>query len=188
GTYCVTVTGTNGCTSSTCITIFQNATIPTAGITASPSTTLTCSVPSIMLTATGGGTYIWTGGITGATRTVNAPGTYCVTVTGTNGCTSSSCITIFQNGTIPTAGITASPSTTLTCSVPSIMLTATGGGTYIWTGGITGATRTVNAPGTYCVTVTGTNGCTSSTCITIFQNATIPYGRYHSQSKHNLDM
>ncbi|MBL0295568.1 MAG: hypothetical protein IPQ04_15285 [Saprospiraceae bacterium] len=140
---------------------------PTAGITASPSTTLTCSVPSITLTATGGGTYIWTGGITGATQTVNAPGTYCVTVTGTNGCTSSSCITIFQNGTIPTAGITASPSTTLTCSVPSITLTATGGGTYIWTGGITGATQTVNAPGTYCVTVTGTNGCTTFSCIAI---------------------
>ncbi|MBL0191102.1 MAG: hypothetical protein IPQ18_07115 [Saprospiraceae bacterium] len=174
GTYCVTVTGSNGCTSSTCITIFQNATIPATGITASPNTTLTCSVPSITLTATGGGTYIWTGGITGATRTVNAPGTYCVTVTGTNGCTSSSCITIFQNATIPATGITASPNTTLTCSVPSITLTATGGGTYIWTGGITGATRTVNAPGTYCVTVTGTNGCTSSTCITIFQNATIP--------------
>jgi hypothetical protein len=50
--------------------------------------------------ATGGGTYQWSGGTTPATaaNSFTAPGTYIVTVTAANGCTSTSSITITATG------------------------------------------------------------------------------------------
>ena len=58
---------------------------------------------------------VWSGGATPATaaNSFNAPGTYTVTVTGTNGCTSTTSITITQNTTAPTAGITNNSGTTI---------------------------------------------------------------------------
>lgn len=180
GTYHVTVTGANGCTAQAQITITQNVTPPTAGITNNTGTTqLTCTVTSISVTATGGVTYLWDGGSTPntAANSFNAPGTYHVTVTGANGCTAQAQITITQDVTPPTAGITNNTGTTdLTCTITSISVTATGGVSYLWDGGSTPntAANSFNAPGTYHVTVTGANGCTSQAQITITQSVTPP--------------
>ncbi|MFT3909020.1 MAG: T9SS type A sorting domain-containing protein [Ferruginibacter sp.] len=180
GTYHVTVTGANGCTAQAQITITQNITPPTAGITNNTGTTqLTCTVTSISVTATGGVSYLWDGGTTPntAANSFNAPGTYHVTVTGANGCTAQAQITITQNITPPTAGITNNTGTTqLDCNVTSISVTATGGVSYLWDGGSTPntAANSFNAPGTYHVTVTGANGCTAQAQITITQSATPP--------------
>ncbi len=162
GTYTVTVTAANGCTDTESITITQDIAAPTAGITPPSTTVLTCSVTSINLTATGGGSYSWSDGtnIVGTTATLNvtAPATYTVTVTSANGCSDTESITITQDIAAPTAGITPPSTTILTCSVTSINLTATGGGSYSWSDGtnIVGTTATLNvtAPGTYTVTVT----------------------------------
>src|SRR4029078_3825731 len=139
GTYTVTVTSANGCTDQESITITQDITTPTAGITNNTgSTELTCSRTSIIVTATGGGTYSWNCGATPRTaaNSFSAPGTYTVTVTSANGCTDQESITITQDITTPTAGITNNTgSTELTCSRTSISVTPTGGGTYSWNGG-----------------------------------------------------
>ena len=130
GTYIVTVTSANGCTSQASITITQDITAPTAGITNNTLTTiLTCATTSVNVTATGGGAYSWSGGL-GNAATVNIinPGTYIVTVTSANGCTSQASINITQNITAPTAGITNNTGTTeLSCTTTSISVTATGG-------------------------------------------------------------
>jgi hypothetical protein len=97
-----------------------------------------------------------------------------VTVTSANGCTDTESITITENKTAPTAGITNNTGfTELTSTVTSISLTATGSGSYQWGNGLTSATISVSTPGNYSVTVKGANGCTSSASITISQKAPV---------------
>jgi hypothetical protein len=176
GTYTVTVTDVNSCTASTSITITNDIMPPTPGITNNTGTTIiTCTTPTISLTATGGGTYKWDDNTTSADRSVSAAGNYTVTVTAANGCTASTSITITSNTTPPTAGITnnTGPSE-LTCIITSISLTATGGGTYKWEDNSTSPARSIINPGDYTVTVTAANGCTASSSITITINSTPP--------------
>jgi gliding motility-associated-like protein len=180
GTYTVLVTAANGCTATANTTITRNNTPPTAG--ASNSSTLTCTTPTANLTGTGGGTYSWSGpGIVSgggtANPVVNAPGTYTVLVTAANGCTATANTTITRNNTPPSP--TASSSSSLSCSTTISTLTATGGGTYAWSGpGIVGATNqstaTINAPGTYTVLVTAANGCTATANVIVDQNIAPP--------------
>jgi hypothetical protein len=78
----------------------------------------------------------------------------------------------FTVSPVPTAGITNNSGTTiLTCAQTSISVTATGGASYSWDNGLgNGASKSITAPGTYTVTVTGNNGCTSAAQIVITQN------------------
>ncbi len=163
--------------------IYGDCTSPTATISASPSTTLTCAQSSLTLTAGGGNTYAFSGpGVvsqSGNTAVVNAAGVYSVTVTSVGGCSSTTAITISSDACAPTPTISASPSTTLTCAQSSLTLTAGGGNSYVFSGpGIvsqSGNTAVVNASGTYSVTVTNTSsGCSSVTAITITQDNTMP--------------
>ena len=172
GTYTVTVTGANGCTGTASATVTSETTPPTAAVSPT-SGTLTCAIKNIALLASGGGTYAWSNGSTNAAITVTAAGTYTVTVTGTNGCTATASSTITVNNTPPTA--TVSPTSgTLTCATTSIMLTASGGGTYAWNNGTTTATRTVTAAATYVVTVTAANGCSAIATAIINKNTAPP--------------
>ncbi len=184
GTYTVTVTGANGCTATASITITQTIAAPIVTISNSANTNeLTCSLTSIALTATGGGTYSWSNGTsvvgTSAALTVTSPSTYTVTVTGANGCATTAAVIITQNTTAPTATIAANPNTTmLSCTNSALSLTAAGGGSYSWSNGTTiigtGATISISNPGTYTVTVTGVNGCTATAATTITQNNQAP--------------
>lgn len=138
-------------------------------------------------------TYVWStsggnivsGGNT-ATPTVNAAGTYIVTVTSA-GCTATSSVVVAANNQIPVVNIAPPP--TLQCNTPSgqIQLNASGttpaGMGFSWAGpsagtivsGGTTATPTINAAGTYNVTVTNpANGCTALGTVTINSNTTAP--------------
>ncbi len=181
GTYTVTVTNPNGCTSTSSVTITQSNTPPLVTINnnSAGETQLTCLLTQINVTATGGGTYVWSGGnsTTTAGNSFTSPATYTVTVTAPNGCTATSAIAITQNTTTPTVAITNnSASSELTCSLTQINVTASGGGTYAWSGGATttSANNSFTQPGTYTVTVTSANGCTSTSSIAITQNTTLP--------------
>ena len=152
--------------------------IPTAGITNNTgSTVLTCTNSSISLTATGDGTYSWSNSLgSNANVTITTPGTYTVTVMGAGSCTDAASITITEDKTPPSAGITNNTGTTiLTCTTPSISLTATDGVSYAWNNSLgSNANVTVTAPGTYTVTVTGANGCTNTASITITEDKASP--------------
>ncbi len=163
--------------------IYADCTAPTATLSASPSTTLTCAQSSLTLTAGGGSTYAFSGpGVvsqSGNTAVINAAGVYSVTVTSTSGCSSTTSIAISQNNTTPTPTISASPSATLSCAQSSLTLTAGGGNTYAFSGpGVvsqSGNTAVVNAAGVYSVTVTNTtNGCFSTTTTTVTSNTAVP--------------
>ncbi|MBA4851109.1 Ig-like domain repeat protein [Emticicia sp. BO119] len=172
GTYTVTVTGSNGCTATATTTVTRDATAPPASITGSAN--LSCSTLSVTRTAAGGGTYQWSNGLgTNAIATISAPGTYTVTVTGSNGCTATATTSVTQDGSLPNASITGSAN--LSCSTLSVTRTAAGGGTYQWSNGLgTNAIANISAPGTYTVTVTGANGCTTTATTTVTRDATAP--------------
>jgi hypothetical protein len=174
GTYSVTVTGSNGCTSAGNTTITNNFTSPSVGITAN-ATTLNCSTSSATLTATGGASYLWNNGATSSSINVSSAATYTVTVTGTNGCSYSRNYVVTNDVAAPTASITASGSTTV-CSGSSVTLTAAPAASYLWSNGAT--TQTINAgtSGNYTVQVTGANGCTatsSATTVTVNSTPTV---------------
>jgi gliding motility-associated-like protein len=182
GNYTVSLTAANGCVGTATQSITQNIIPPAAAIIPPNTNQLTCTTTSITLTATGGGTYSWSNGSavvgTSAALVVTSPGTYTVTVTGTNGCTATASSVITQNNTVPIAGINPPSSTVLNCLTTSINLTATGGGNYSWSNGTSlvgsSATLSVNAPGTYTVTITTANGCSSTAVQTITQDILTP--------------
>jgi gliding motility-associated-like protein len=124
--------------------------------------------------ATGGASYTWDGGSTpnSAANSFTTPGTYTVTVSSTNGCTGTNSITITQDVALPNVVITnTTGSTVLNCVTLSVNVTASGGASYHWNGGLTPATdaNSFTLPGTYSVTATGSNGCTATNEITITQ-------------------
>ena len=179
GTYTVTVTAANGCTASASQIITQDITLPNLQVANQQNTTiLTCAVAGIDLTASGAVNYSWSNGTsivsTAAALTVTLPGSYTVTATGSNGCSSTSTIVITENITLPVVSITSSNGNTITCSITNITLTATGGASYEWesNGNIIGtaATLLVNAQGVYNVTATGSNGCINTTSFTVLRS------------------
>lgn len=144
---------------------------PTASITNNSGiSVLTCVAPSISLTAAGGVSYHWNNnkGIT-PSIIVSEPGTYTVTVTSANGCTDTESVVITENKIAPSAGITNNTGiTALSCSQPSISLTATGGVSYSWNNGLGASPMvSINKTGTYTVTVTAANNCTDTETIVI---------------------
>jgi hypothetical protein len=70
-----------------------------------------------------------------------------------------------------TASINPS-SATLSCTTPSVSLTASGGESYRWDDNSTSAIRSVSTAGTYSLTVTNAYGCTATAQTTVIGNAT----------------
>ncbi|HMR90429.1 MAG TPA: hypothetical protein PKD51_19845, partial [Saprospiraceae bacterium] len=172
GTYVVTVTDAGGCQGSTSAAITVNPT-PTVSIAVSensgnsPNDGILCSGASATLTASGGGTYLWSTGATTSEIITGMAGSYIITVT-SNGCSVSTSTSITVNP-LPTAGIMVADMSGLTdndgviCSGSSASLTASGGSIYLWSNAQTAALINVSSEGSYVVTVTDLNGCTSAT-------------------------
>jgi gliding motility-associated-like protein len=181
GTYIVTVTNTNGCSSTAQTTVTINSS-PTA--TASSNSAI-CIGQTLNLTASGGTSYSWSGpnGFTNSAQnpsisgaTLAASGTYIVTVTNLNGCSSTAQTTVTVNSS-PTA--TASSNSAI-CSGQTLNLTSSGGTSYSWSGpnSFTSTSQnpsiagtTLAESGTYIVTVTNTNGCSSTAQTTVAINS-----------------
>ena len=181
GVYTLQVTNTtNGCTATANATVTGSA---PPGVTAS-GTTLTCTNPSGTITSftgAGGVTYAWSGpnNFTSPLQnpTVTETGVYTVTVTVTaTGCASTATATVTGDLAPPNLSVAV---TAATCASPNCIATAsstTPNATYIWGGGITSTAPSVTLPpgGPYTVTVTGSNGCTTSTQVAYSANVTPP--------------
>ncbi|MEI7803293.1 MAG: SprB repeat-containing protein, partial [Bacteroidota bacterium] len=185
GSYPVTATDLNGCTLSATVIITQ----PTQ-VFANPSvlTNISCAgvVPcdgSATSAATGGtGAYVydWTPGSPAGdgtpTITGLCAGTYNLTVTDANLCSSTMPVTITQP-LVLSAPITGSTSSCNICN-GTATVTPTGGTgpwTFLWMPtGQTTATAVGLCPNiTYTVTVTDANGCVATIMVTILQTITI---------------
>ncbi|SFD39187.1 SprB repeat-containing protein, partial [Algibacter pectinivorans] len=166
GTYNVTVTDANGCTSDTSVTITEpTALVASASVTSNYNgSQISCHAAADgEATAAGTGgtapyTYSWNNGATTASITGVTEGVYTVTITDVNGCTDNASITITE----PTAlSASIASQTNVTCNGVangSATVTATGGTaspyTYTWSNGATTASITGVTAGTYNVTVT----------------------------------
>ncbi|MBK9638410.1 MAG: T9SS type A sorting domain-containing protein [Bacteroidetes bacterium] len=164
GSYVVTVTGTNGCTTvANAVTVTVNAITPST-ITASGSTTL-CSGGSVTLTANTGSTYLWSNGATTKSISATTASNYIVSVTQSNGCSSTSTATPVTVGAAPTPTISASGPLTF-CTGGNVVLTSSTGTGYLWSNGATTNSITVSATGNYTVRVTQSGGCSATSAVT----------------------
>lgn len=151
GTYTVTVT--TGCgVDSINYTVFGYPPPANTSLTANGATTF-CAGDQVELTATGGNSYAWSTGATGATLTATTSGTYEVTIS--DACSS---VTLSETVTVLPGPVAVVAGTTAICPGESATLTASGGDAYLWPNGSTASSLAVNAAGTYTVTVSNNCG------------------------------
>ena len=164
GTYSVTVSDANGC-SSICSATVTASPLPICNITGDLSV---CEGQSTILCASAGaGSYLWSTGATTNCISVNTAGTYTVTISDANGC-SSICSAIVTTNPLPVCTITGTPSF---CQGQSTILCATANAaSYLWSTGATTNCITVSVAGTYSVTLTDENGCSSVCAETVTVN------------------
>jgi gliding motility-associated-like protein len=122
---------------------------------------------SAILTASGGGNYLWNNGNTSSTITVIPISTsnYSVTVS-IGSCTDTASTSVIVN---PSPTVTAGGEATISAG-SSVTLTAAGGGPYSWNNGDTSASISVSPPGTtvYYVTTTNAYGCTDIDSVVVY--------------------
>ena len=179
-TYTVFVTDSKGCTTNTVITIAQNTITP--NVSASIGGSITCAATSVVLTGastTPGVTYTWQPmNLNTSTVSASTVGNYSLTVTNPlTGCVSTTVVAVAQNTTVP--NVSTSVPAVLNCTNTSVTITGsstTAGATYTWQpGNITTASVAATTAGNYTLTVKDPlNGCTSSTVVTVTQNAVLP--------------
>ncbi len=165
GAYAVTVTGANGC--STVENIDLDNENPPFSVNGNVLSNTTCigGNGSISLSVTPAGNYTYTWSTGANTPNINglAPGTYTVTVSAGGACVESAEFEVPDEPNTP--NISANPIGS-TCELPngSITLGVSGSTppyTYLWSTGANTPNLTNIPAGTYTVTVTGANGCTS---------------------------
>ncbi len=179
GTYTVTITDANGCTTTQSVVITE----PSSALAASAvvNQNVNCfggNTGSATATASGGTspyTYVWSNGATGANLNGVTAGTYSVTITDANGCTETATVTITQPAAALTVGVLSSGNVDCFGSTTGFANVGASGGTtpytYVWSNGTAGASLNNVGAGTYTVTVADANGCTATTSITLTQPA-----------------
>jgi hypothetical protein len=177
GSYTVTVTDANGCSS----TKTENLSDP-ASITATPTVQhVTCfgfTNGSVALTVAGGTqpySYAWSNGATTGYVTGVRSGSYKVTITDANGCTKVVTSIVAQPGPL-TLGSMPAPVSCYNGNNGAIDLTVFGGTptyTYAWSNGATSQDIAGVITGSYDVTVIDANSCSSTVTVAISQPAPI---------------
>jgi hypothetical protein len=190
GTYTVTVTSANGCTATDTVTVTQDLQAPRVSTMVDGE--LTCNVRQVKVLALASNgrlpyAYEWhgpSGALVGSSSEiyVSEPGTYSVRVTGANGCSAMGTVIVAEDTVAPVVEIYGKD--LLTCSTTEIVLTANisrGRPPYAieWagpSGNIVGTVPMLTATmsGNYTVTVTGSNGCTTTATIAIDQDVEPP--------------
>ncbi|MEZ5173000.1 MAG: PKD domain-containing protein [Bacteroidia bacterium] len=158
-TYTVTVhRGTPSCSASSQVTVTVNTPVALS-ITAAGSTTI-CPGQTVGLSGTAGFTgYNWSlpGGGTASTQAITATqvGSYGLTATDANGCTSTASALSVSAGNADVLAVTASGPLSF-CSGQSVTLSAAAGySNYVWSDGATGQTHEITESGTYSVSAEG---------------------------------
>lgn len=156
--YAVTLVDADGCSSIAESVVDVNP-LPTPSITGD---TLVCENTAVTLTASGGGTYLWSTGETTADISPIPAGstTYTVTVSDSIGCAA---VDSFSVGNYPSSIVTFDSTIAFFgLANGTATATATNGTapyTYLWATGATTAQATGLAAGVYSVEVTDANGC-----------------------------
>ena len=118
-------------------------------------------------------TYLWDNGQTGQTVNGLTPGSHTVTVTDQNGCSQSRTFTISTPQELKITGFLTTETTSYGSATGTATAQVSGGSpnyTFSWSNGQTGQTANNLAAGTYTVTVTDANGCSTSKEVTIIDS------------------
>lgn len=162
GTYTVTVTN-GSCTATATATVTNTGTVPTFTMSNSAATCNNANGTATVNGAPVGSTYHWSNNATTASITGLTPGNYAVTVTN-NGCTATNSTDVISTGAF-TPQVSAT-NTTCGQNNGSATVSSPTGGTYNWSNGLSGATISNLAAGTYTVTVSS-GGCTATASVTV---------------------
>lgn len=172
GNYSVVATSTpDGCVSTTDVDVL----VENISVSINPANTSICNGQVAQLTATASGpsSLLWSTGANGANLAVTNAGTYTVTATSPNGCTSSSSADVVVN---PSPILTLSNDTIL-CTGQSVQLFAATDipSDFLWDNGSTSNSITTSLPGTYSVTASSqVGGCTATDFVNVgIENLTI---------------
>jgi PKD repeat protein len=167
GPYSVTISNQFGCSRSDTVNITMSAP-PTVNL--GPDQLL-CNGASVTLNAGNPGmTYLWSNGQTSQSITVSTPGDYLAFVTNAQGCTGVDSIQLGSSNLVVNLGPSASicgPNGT------TILDAGNPGSAFQWSTGATTQQITVNAVGTYAVTVTDLLGCSAIDNITVNQQQAV---------------
>ncbi len=169
GTYSVTIADANGCEGTAASTIFDTIPISVSTTTVDVVCSSICN-GSATISASNGVppySYFWDTGQTTSSEANLCVGTYTVTVTGANSCTS---IVSFVIEGPPLISLTTSstPVSSPGASDGTATVSTTGGTppySYLWDNGVTVPTTNQLTAGNHCATVTDANGCAKITCI-----------------------
>lgn len=173
GTYSVTVTDNNQCTVSVSATINQ----PQPLVVSSAITNVSClggSNGSIALNVTGGTApfnFIWSDGETNSSINSKPAGTYTATVTDANFCNITTTATI-NDGSFITIRTTQINASCFGTSTGSITLNIAGGAlpyVFNWSNQASTQNQTNLAAGSYSVTVSDNNGCSTTATANVLQ-------------------
>ncbi len=178
GSYTLTVTDVNACVNNRTFTITEPGILSSSGVITNSS----CnggSNGSINVSATGGTapyTYLWSTGSTSEDLSSLAAGSYSVTISDNNTCTTTNSFTISE----PNAFQITANIGNASCgggNDGSVLITSVTGGTgpysYLWTTGATTAGITNVTVGTYTVSVTDNAGCTNDSTFTVITPSTM---------------
>lgn len=177
-TYTIVVTDNSGTSASAQATISQPAAL-NATITSTQDVLCNGESTGSITAGAGGGTapysYLWSNGDTTSMISSLAAGTYSLTVTDANGCTSFNTGFVTEPGAL-NVSISTVDVTTNGGSDGSATAMASGGTpayTYLWSNGATTSSITGLTAGNYTLTLTDNNGCDSIQTIVINQPTSI---------------
>ena len=159
GTYTVTVTGFDGCTTSTNVTVAASTGVTLLVLPAHTSCgNSNGSVSIIPTTGVSPFVYLWSNGDSVSTPGNLAAGTYTVTTTDVRGCSATAAVTINSSNS---PHVTAGADKYIMCTNDSALICATGSQlTYLWNTGQSGSCIHTQSAGNYYVTATDNNNCT----------------------------
>jgi hypothetical protein len=179
GTYTVTYTDANGCSSTTSspINVVVNPNPQTPTISTSGATTF-CDGSSVTLTSSTSSGNVWSNAATSDNIIATTSGAYSVTYTDGNGCSSTSSITNVAVNPNPAAPTISTSGATTFCDGGSVTLTSSESSGNVWSNAATSNSIVATTPGSYSVTYTDGNGCSSPISspvnVVVQPNPTVP--------------
>jgi gliding motility-associated-like protein len=172
GTYTVTVTDGNGCSTTVSTTITQPLPLTVSLANLAEVRCNGASDGEVDITVTGGTppySFVWSNGTLTEDNTNLVAGTYDVTVTDASGCTTTDSYTLGEPTVISVTGTTvnASCGSSTTGSVDVTVFGGVGPYTYFWSNGQTTEDITGLSAGVYTIQVQDSRNCISSASFTV---------------------
>lgn len=155
GTYSVSFTNSNQCTSATVPVTLTDPGFPATPVITADGPLALCTGQDVVLTSSASSGNEWSTGETTQSITVHTASSITVTVTNGGGCTAtSSTTTITVNNVIPTTPFITADGALTFCEGAEVELTSSAATGNLWSTGETTQSITVSESGTYTVEVT----------------------------------